>query len=67
MSKNIVVQDVTFTVDINEITPARYSWLMKLVEDIGTGDVNTFTYVAGEPDKKLTDAQSKMVMDKMLA
>ena len=37
---------------------------MALVKDMGTGDVNTYTYVAGEPDQKLTDNQLKMVTDK---
>jgi len=53
--ESILIQDVTFTIDMNKMTKARYTWLMALVKDIGTGDVNTFTHIAGNPEQELTE------------
>jgi len=55
--EGFLIQDVTFTLDLKKMTKARYTWIMALVEDIGTGDVNTNTYNSHDHLAKLTEAE----------
>jgi len=59
--KGYSIQDVTFTLDLREMTKARYTWIMALIKDIGTGDVNTETYNSHNPSKKLTEKEFAII------
>jgi hypothetical protein len=56
-----IMRDITFTVDLHNMTKVRLDWIMALVADVGTGDLETYTYVAGNPAQELTEAQHKFV------
>ena len=43
------LQDITFTVNLDKMTPKRYSAIIRFVKEEGTGDIETFTYT---PEKK---------------
>ena len=59
--EGILIQDVTFTLALKEMTKARYTWIMALLKDVGTGDINTETYNSHNTSAKLTEKDMEII------
>jgi len=46
-------QDITFTIDLEEMTPDKYKKIMDFVEEAGISQVETFTYDPEDPTREI--------------
>ena len=44
-------QDITFTIDLEGMTPDKYKAIMDFVEEVGISQVETYTYDPEDPDR----------------
>jgi len=56
-----VLQDITFTIDLNELTRTEYSNIFEVIKDMAVGQINTLTYDPEDPNAELSAEQNEII------